>query len=287
MSDWIDLHTHSLASDGSDSPAALVQKAAALGLRAVAITDHDSFDGLSEAAEAAARCGVELVPGAELSTGWEGLNVHLLAYYADVSTHALRAVLARAEALRAARNEELLERLRAAGYPVSSEALRAAFPGQTMLGRPHVAEYLMRLGYVSSVTEGIRSLMGPGAPFYVPRRNVPLAEAIAAVRAAGGVPVLAHPFQYRCAEEKRLRLLDAATEAGLLGLEARYSDHSPEQEATALRWAAERGLLTTGGSDYHGARKPHIALGAGRGGLRVPYALLAPLKAAAGRVQSQ
>lgn len=281
--DWIDLHVHTLASDGADAPEAVVARAAALGLRAVAITDHDTFSGLDEAARAGARHGVEVAPGVELSTGWEGLDIHLLGYYMDTGHPALRALMERSTRARIGRNEKLVQKLHDAGYPITMEALRGMFPGQTMLGRPHVADYLMRLGYVSSVMEGVRGLMGRGKPFYIPREHIPLADAAGAVRAAGGVPVLAHPFQYRCTDEaQRLRLIDAAADCGVRGLEAMYSDHTPEQTALAESWAAARGMLCTGGSDYHGARKPDIALGIGRGDLRVPYGWLTALRAAAG-----
>ena len=278
MPDWIDLHVHTLASDGSDTPADVVRMAVELGLRAVAVTDHDTFAGLPEAIEAGARYGVEVVPGVELSTIYDGVEVHVLGYYMDAGHPRLRAMMARATAERNARNETMVQRLHDAGYPVTMDALHAAFPGQTMLGRPHISEYLMRHGYVASVQDGMKNLLGRGKPFYVARYNIPLEESVETLRAAGGLPVVAHLFKYRYTPEQLTAMVDAAAAAGAVGLEAMYTNYTPEQEQAVHVLAAERGLLCTGGTDYHGARKPDIALGRGFGNLRVPYALLEGLK---------
>ena len=278
MPDWIDLHVHTLASDGSDTPVDVVRMAAELGLRAIAVTDHDTFAGLPEAIEAGARYGVEVVPGVELSTIYDGVEVHVLGYYMDAGHPRLRAMMARATAERNARNETMVQRLHDAGYPVTMDALHAEFPGQTMLGRPHISEYLMRRGYVASVQDGMKNLLGCGKPFYVARYNIPLEESVETLRAAGGLPVVAHLFKYRYTPEQLTAMVDAATAAGAVGLEAMYTNYTPEQEQAVRVLAAERGLLCTGGTDYHGARKPDIALGRGFGNLRVPYALLEGLK---------
>ena len=255
----IDLHTHTLASDGSDTPAAVVQQAAALGLRAVAVTDHDTFAGLPEALAAGQRCGIEVVPGVELSTVWGGEEVHLLGYFMDTGNAALRALMTRATDERNARNETMVQRLHDAGYPITMDDLHAAFPGQTVLGRPHIAALLVQRGCIPSVSDGMRGLLGRGKAFYVPRYNIPLADSIRALRAAS-----------------------MAADAGALGVEVRYTTYTPEQTEIAQALAARFGLAPSGGSDYHGLRKPDIALGSGRGGLRVPYAYLAGLKALAG-----
>ena len=278
MPDWIDLHVHTLASDGSDTPVDVVRMAAELGLRAVAVTDHDTFAGLPEAIESGARYGVEVVPGVELSTIYDGVEVHVLGYYMDAGHPRLRAMMARATAERNARNETMVQRLHDAGYPVTMDALHAEFPGQTMLGRPHISEYLMRRGYVASVQDGMKNLLGRGKPFYVARYNIPLEESVETLRAAGGLPVVAHLFKYRYTPEQLTAMVDAATAAGAVGLEAMYTNYTPAQEQAVRVLAAERGLLCTGGTDYHGARKPDIALGRGFGNLRVPYALLEGLK---------
>ena len=275
----IDLHTHTLASDGSDAPADVVRKAAALGLRAVAVTDHDTFAGLPEARAAGQRCGIEVVPGVELSTVWGGEEVHLLGYFMDTEDTALCALMTRATDERNARNEIMVQRLHDAGYPITMDDLHAAFPGQTVLGRPHIAALLVQRGCIASVPDGMRGLLGRGKEFYVPRYNVPLEDFIRALRAAGGVPVVAHIFKYRFDDAQRAAMLSAAADAGALGVEVRYTT---EQTAAAQALAERFGLAPSGGSDYHGLRKPDIAIGSGRGGLRVPYAWLAGLKALAG-----
>ena len=278
----IDLHTHTLASDGSDAPADVVRKAAALGLRAVAVTDHDTFAGLPEALAAGAACGIEVVPGVELSTVWGGEEVHLLGYFMDTENTALRALMTRATDERNARNETMVQRLHDAGYPITMDDLHGAFPWQTVLGRPHIAALLVQRGCIASVPDGMRGLLGRGKEFYVPRYNVPLEDFIRALRAAGGVPVVAHIFKYRFDDAQRTAMLSAAADAGALGVEVRYTTYTPEQTAAAQALAERFGLAPSGGSDYHGLRKPDIALGSGRGGLCVPYAYLAGLKALAG-----
>ena len=259
-----------------------MQQAAALGLRAVAVTDHDTFAGLPEALAAGQRCGIEVVPGVELSTVWGGEEVHLLGYFMDTGNAALRALMTRATDERNARNETMVQRLHDAGYPITMDDLHAAFPGQTVLGRPHIAALLVQRGCIASVPDGMRGLLGRGKAFYVPRYNIPLADSIRALRAAGGVPVVAHIFKYRFDDAQRAAMLAAAADAGALGVEVRYTTYTPEQTEIAQALAARFGLAPSGGSDYHGLRKPDIALGSGRGGLRVPYAYLAGLKALAG-----
>lgn len=279
----IDLHVHTLASDGSDAPETVVRKAAAAGLRAVAITDHDTFAGLPEALAAGTARGIEVVPGVELSTVWGGEEVHLLGYFMDTEDTALCALMTRATDERNARNETMVQRLHDAGYPITMAELHAAFPGQTVLGRPHIAALLVQRGCIPTVSDGMRGLLGRGKRFYVPRYNIPLEDSVRALRAAGGVPVVAHLFKYRFDDAQRTALLAAAADAGALGLEVRYTTYTPEQTAAVQALAGHFGLVPTGGSDYHGLRKPDIALGSGRGDLCVPYAYLAGVKSLAGR----
>ena len=208
--------------------------------------------------------------------------MHLLGYFMDTGNAALRALMTRATDERNARNETMVQRLHDAGYPITMDDLHAAFPGQTVLGRPHIAALLVQHGCIPSVSDGMRGLLGRGKAFYVPRYNIPLADSIRALRAAGGVPVVAHIFKYRFDDAQRAAMLAAAADAGALGVEVRYTTYTPEQTEIAQALAARFGLAPSGGSDYHGLRKPDIALGSGRGGLRVPYAYLAGLKALAG-----
>ena len=279
MTDRIDLHVHTLNSDGSDTSTAVVRKAAQLGLRAIAITDHDTFAGIDEATAAGERLGVEVVPGVELSTLHEGEHVHLLAYYADPNAPALTELMALAVRERVQRNEKMVNLLHDAGYPIDMDEMRREYPGQVMLGRPHVAAILMKKGVVPDIRTGVVELMGKGKPFYVERYHIPLTDYIRAVRAAGGLPVIAHLYQYRFTEQQRRSMVEQAAQAGCVGLEGMYSTYTAEQQKTVFALAEEFGLVCTGGSDYHGTRKPHISLGTGMGDLAVPYALLEQLKA--------
>ena len=286
MTDRIDLHVHTLMSDGSDSPTAVVEKAARLGLRAIAITDHDTFSGIDEATEAGKRLGVEVVPGVELSTMHDGQHVHLLAYYMDRKSPALLELMELAVRERVQRNEKMVQLLHDAGYPIDMEEMHREYPGQVMLGRPHVSAILMKKGIVPDIRTGVEELMGKGRPFYVERYHIPLTDYIRAVRKANGIPVVAHLFQYRYTEPQRAAMVSAAAEAGCIGLEGMYSTYTPAQQKAVFALAAEHGLICTGGSDYHGTRKPHISLGTGMGDLQIPYALLADLKARHGALQN-
>ena len=276
--DRIDLHCHTTCSDGTDSPKELVRRAKEIGLRAVAITDHDTFRGHLDGMIAGIEYGVEFVPGVELSSMFMGEHIHLLAYYADEHSRPLCELMERAVYERAARNETMIKRLHDAGYPIDAEIVHNRFPGQTMIGRPHISEILMEKGYVNSVREGVVTLMGKGGPFYVPRYHVPLLDYVRAVRQSGGVPVIAHLYQYRMTDEQRRQMIREATDAGLLGLEGMYSTYDEDQQERVFAFAKEFGLICTGGSDYHGAGKPGISLGSGTGDLAVPYAMLGQLK---------
>ena len=209
-------------SDGSDAPAAVVRKAFGMGLRAIAITDHDTFTGLDEATEEGKRLGVEVVPGVELSTMFDGEHVHLLAYYMDRTCPELLDLMKLAVRERIRRNERMVQLLHDAGYPIDMEEMHREYPGQVMLGRPHVAAILMKKGVVKDIRTGVVNLMGKGKPFYVERYHIPLTDYIRAVRKAGGMPVIAHLYQYRYTEPQRRAMVAAAAEAGCLGLEGMY-----------------------------------------------------------------
>lgn len=274
----IDLHCHTTCSDGTDSPWDLVEKAKAIGLSAVAITDHDIFRGYSEARAAGTEYGVEVVPGVELSSLYNGKHIHLLAYYADPQNEALNELMDRAVRERIRRNKAMVRKMEQAGYPVSWEELSTRNAGNAMMGRPHVAEILMEKGVIASIREGVEQLMGRGGPFFVERYHIPLLDYVKAVREAHGIPVIAHLYQYRMEPDALRQMIAECVDAGLMGLEGMYSTYTPEQEAEVQRLAEEFHLIRTGGSDYHGTRKPHISLGTGMGNLCVPEAFLEDLK---------
>ena len=279
LSSPIDLHLHSTASDGVDSPEAIVRQAASLGLPAIALTDHDTVDGVARAAEAGRRLGVEVVPGIEVSSDYRDNNIHVLGYFTDPDAPALRPVLDWVAAERDERNRRLCDMLAADGFDISMEELLSAYPA-AVLGRPHFAELMVRKGYVSSVAEGFDRYLEVGRPYFLPKRRISLADAINTIRLAGGVAVLAHPFEYKYPENEVTEFIEYAASLGVQALECYYSNHSPEQQSWLLARAEKYGLGVSGGSDYHGARKPHIRMGSGIGGsLHVPYSVLTGLKA--------
>ncbi|MET7750567.1 PHP domain-containing protein [Micromonospora sp. NPDC005367] len=258
----IDLHAHSTASDGTLSPAELVRAAAEAGLDVVAITDHDTTAGWAPAL-AALPAGLSLVRGAELSCRWSGADppvpLHLLAYLFDPGHAELVAELARVRAAREARGERIVDLLRADGIDVDwAEILTAAAGGA--VGRPHIAQALIRAGLVGTTSEAF----GPdwlGERYRLPKEDIDVFHAVRLVRASGGVPVFAHPRASRRGRVVPDELIAQLAAAGLAGLEVDHEDHSPEERAHVRAVAAELGLLVTGSSDFHGTHKT-VRLGA-------------------------
>ena len=284
----IDLHIHTAASDGTDTPRAAVEKAASLGLAAVSITDHDSVSGVPEAMRAGAELGVEVVPGIEVSSDYRDNNVHILGYFIDPAAAQLRPVLDWVKTERDERNEKIAAMFARDGFDISLAQLREEYP-DSVLGRPHFCEHLMRKGYISSVKEGFEKYLGEGKPYYLPKRRISIAKAVETIVAAGGVPVLAHPMQYRYPEPELIELIETAKTLGIRALEAylniskyirisSYNKFSAEQTAWLLRAAEKYGMGVSGGSDYHGTRKTHISMGTGCGNLAIPYSVLEELK---------
>ncbi len=257
----IDLHAHSTASDGTDSPAGLVAAAAAAGVDVLAITDHDTTGGWAEAA-AALPPGMRLVRGAEFSCvspcGREGerdVSVHLLGYLFDPEHPAIVAEQARLRDERHARLVGMTEKMAADGYPVDRETVFAYLPEGASAGRPHLARALVAAGVVESVNEAFAKLLYTGSPYYVPKADTPVRVAIGMVRAAGGVAVFAHPLARRRGRVVEPSVLVELAAAGLAGVEVDHPDHAPEDRALLRELAAGSGLLTTGSSDYHGTNK--------------------------------
>lgn len=275
--DYIDLHNHTTASDGTYTPAEAVEQAASLGLRAIGITDHDTVAGIQEALSAGERFGVEVVPGIEVSSDYRDNNVHVLGYFIDPTAPCLRPVLDWVSTERDERNELMVNLFRRDGFDISIEALRSAYP-DAVLGRPHFAEFLMRKGYISSVKEGFERYLGEGRPYYLPKLRITIRRAVEVILGAGGVPVLAHPLQYHYPENEVIEMIEHAKRLGVRALECYYSEHTPEQQAWLLSVAERYGLGVSGGSDWHGSRKTHISMGTGTGNLRVPYSVLENLK---------
>lgn len=244
----IDLHTHSTYSDGLLSPAMLVEEAASRGVRILALTDHDTVAGIDEAGLAGERLGVEIIPGVELSAALpNGGEVHLLGYFVEIDDPALLAQLAGYARARAERMERMVERLSRIGTPVAMERVHE-IAGHGTVGRPHLGRALVEAGYAEDLSDAFARYIGGGKPAFVPRPRVDPCEAIALVRAAGGVPVLAHPFSTGGVES----VLDRLVPAGLAGMEVDYGEYSTEDREILREIATRRGLIATGGSDYHG-----------------------------------
>jgi predicted metal-dependent phosphoesterase TrpH len=259
----IDLHTHSRVSDGTQSPAELVRAASAAGLDVVALTDHDITAGWDEAAVAARDVGIALVPGIEISTRYRGSGVHLLAYLPDPANPALVGELQRILQGRDDRVPAMLARLRALGIAgATEEALAEVTVDAGATGRPHVADLLVRLGVVVDRDQAFEEYLSQGRPAYVDRYAADLVRMIGVVVAAGGVPVLAHPWGRGSADVLDDAALAVLADAGLFGIEVDHLDHDAEQRVQ-LRAIAERlGLAVTGSSDHHGTGKVDHHLGA-------------------------
>lgn len=274
----IDLHAHTTASDGTFTPEELIRYAAEKGLAAVAITDHDTAGGAARAAELEGKHGVEVVPGIEISAEYFGYGIHILGYFIDPAAPAMARVLDWVIDERKRRNREIIALMRADGVDVSAGALAARFPG-AVLGRPHLAAALVENGLCLSVQEGFDRFLSEGRKYYLPRTYLPLDTALECIRDSGGKAVFAHPLQYRMSGDELLTLTRRLTEAGCVGMECLYSGYTTEQSEYLRSIARAFGLCVTGGSDFHGSRKPHIDLGCGTGALAVPYEALEALRA--------
>lgn len=242
-----DLHAHSTASDGTLSPAELVEMARQRGLSILALTDHDTLGGIDEAIGAARERSIMLVPGIEFSTTVERGELHLLGYGVDHTNAELQQKLAELRDSRRARNLEMIARLQSAGFDLDEDELMAGGSADS-IGRPHIARAMIDKGYVDTVAEAFDRYLMRGRPGWAPRKTIMAEDAIALVLQAQGLPVLAHPFSVRNLDTRLSELI----EVGLAGLEVYYGEYDEAQRAQLADLAAERGLLPTGGSDFHG-----------------------------------
>ena len=266
----IDLHTHSLRSDGAYEPAELVRRAAARGVRIQALSDHGTLAGVAEAMAAGEELGVRIIPATELNTESEWGDVHVLGYFLDPKEAALEDRLRWLREHRGRRIELMVERLNALGHPISLDRVLEIAQGGA-LGRPHLAQALYEAGHVPSYDAAFDTLLSKDSPAYVARVGLTPLEAVRLVRSHGGVPSLAHPGTVIGVEA----LLPLLVTAGLAGIECYYASHAPDATARYLALAAQYGLVPTGGSDFHG-RGEH---GAPLGGVFVPPESMAALEA--------
>ena len=278
----IDLHAHTNFSDGTYSPAELIDEAERMGLAAIALCDHNTVRGLDEFLAAAQGRNVEAIPGIEFSTDYltpEGrtLELHVLALFVRPEYYETIHALAEPMSQRKEKsNRDLIASLQKAGYDITYDEVLAE--GQGNINRAHVAGLLTKKGYTSSNNEAFRTILAPERGFYVEPKRLPVFETIKFIRSIGAVPVLAHPFLKL--DEAGLRaFLDQAIPCGLVGMETLYSTYDEKTIALSRAIAHEFGLCESGGSDFHGSRKPDISLGVGRGKLAVPIEFLEKLKA--------
>jgi 3',5'-nucleoside bisphosphate phosphatase len=257
----IDLHTHSLYSDGTFTPRELLELARERGLGTVALTDHDTTNGLAEAAAAGEESGVEVVPGVEFSTVYNGEGVHILCYFMDPAYPDLMTELRRLQDDRFRRGELMVERLQELGYPISFQRVRQIAQGGNII-RPHVAQALVEAGVVPTVKDAFSDeLIGSRGRAYVEKHALHPLQAMALIHGAGGACVLAHPGTWRETNPVPSTLIEELAEAGLDGIEASHPEHTPEVEARYVATARELGLFWTGSSDCHGIRYDPVRLG--------------------------
>jgi hypothetical protein len=280
----IDLHIHTTASDGILSPSEVVHYAVKKGIKAIAITDHDTIDGNEEAIREGHLINLPVIPGVEISVEYPPGTMHMLGYLFDNQSEVLCEKLKLLQKYRAERNPRIAERLTRSGIPIRyEEVVKLARGGQ--VGRPHFARLMVEKGYVRSEQEAFEKYLKKGGPAYEEKVRFNASEAIALILGAQGVPVLAHPFTLNCKGSQELsHVVKGLVESGLKGIEVYYSDHSEEDTLGYQRLADTYNLIVTGGSDFHGNGASGIDLGTGRGNLDIPYELLETLYQAKERI---
>lgn len=276
-SDGIDLHVHSSCSDGTLTPVQLAEHARQRGLRAFALTDHDTVAGLAEAFAAAGNT-IEVIAGIEFSTEYHGKEVHIVGLDFDYENPEFLGQLASFQDVRRLRNEKMIARMRSDGIDISVRQMQEAY-AEPVITRAHFARYLTEHGYAASMEEAFLSLVGEGCRYYVPREKATPAQAVRLIARCGGIPVLAHPMLCHLSKAEMEELLAELKQEGLIGIEVFYSTYSAQEERAARDLPETFGLLPSGGSDFHGGNKPSIELGCGRGNLHIPYTILENLRA--------
>jgi predicted metal-dependent phosphoesterase TrpH len=276
MEKLIDLHTHSTASDGSMSPRELVRHAKEKGLLAVALTDHDTVDGVEEALDEGTKVGIEVIAGVETSVDFSP-EMHILGYFFGDTYKNMEPTLEKLRINRTERNPKMVEKLKSLGFDITMEEVRAEAKGN-IVARPHMASVLMKKGYVKSIREAFEKYIADGKPAFVKKDKLTPEECIEAITKAGGIPVLAHPIFLDLSWAKLDELVARLVKAGLKGIEAYYVENKGKDTGNLLRLAIKYGIIATGGSDFHGSFKPDIEIGVGKGKLRVPYEVLENIK---------
>lgn len=277
MTKTIDLHVHSTASDGTFTPTELVTEAERCGLSAFALTDHDTVDGVDEALTAGKQAGLEVIPGVELSTEYKGIEIHIVGLFINPSNESLLTELAKFRDNRDNRNLKMIERLQEEGFHITAEELYRKNP-DTVVARPHIARYLVDSGQIKDMKTVFDKYIGDGCKCYVDRYKITPMQAVALIHQAGGLAILAHPCLYKMKRAELTGMIEELVAAGLNGIEAVYSCNQGSDEKDFRAMAEKYHLLLSGGSDFHGANKPYIHLGTGKGNMTVPYDFLESMK---------
>lgn len=273
----IDLHVHSNASDGTYTPTQVVELAVKKGLKAIALTDHDTIDGIDEALKAADQKPIEIIPGIELSCLYQGEEIHILGLYVDPKDPDFLAETSLLKSIRDKRNLEMIRRFNEGGISLSLEEVMAGNP-DTVITRAHFARVLFEKGYAASLNQAFKKYLVYGGPFCPRKEAITPEYAIGILTACGASPVLAHPLQYRLGDKKTEELVSFLKTLGLQGLEVWHSSNNQYESGKLKKLAEQYDLFPTGGSDFHGANKPDIDLGSGRGSLRVSALILEDIK---------
>ncbi len=279
--EYIDLHTHSTASDGALSPKEVVRAAREAGLSAIALSDHDTVDGIMDALEEGKTLGVRIIPAVEMSADFK-TEMHILGYGIDVTCPSFSRVMEKMREWRRFRNEETARLLGEAGIDVSFEEAKKVAGGPT-IGRVHFAMVMVEKGYSPSVKDAFDEWLSVGKPGYFRKQKYSPEDVISFIKEAGGVAVLAHPKLLKLPREEYDPLFGELKEKGLFGVECYYNAHTDEERDFFLSLAKKHGLVPTGGSDFHGQNKPHVSIGKVYGDQKIPMSILEEMDARAGR----
>lgn len=273
----IDLHTHTTFSDGTLTPSELIKYAKQKNIKAIAITDHDNFDGVEEAIKAGKNENIEVISGIEMSTDYNSKEIHIVGIFIDIKNKDFNNALKLLKEKRKKRNLLAIEKLNNLNIDITYEELEK-ISSNKIITRAHFAKVLMQKGYISSVKECFNKYMGENKPAYVKREVISPEETISLIKNAGGIAILAHPLLYNFPKEELSKMLVYLKSIGITGMECLYSTHSKEDTEYLTNLAKELNLKISGGSDFHGENKPNLDLGTGYGTLYVPYEILENLK---------
>ncbi|MEN8907370.1 MAG: PHP domain-containing protein [Clostridiales bacterium] len=271
MKKLIDLHTHSTTSDGSYTPRELIKYAKEKGLSLIALTDHDTINGVEEAIEEGDRIGIEVMPGIEISVNG-GREMHMLAYFTRDNYKSVDNMLNNLREAREERNIKMLDKLTQLGFPISLEEAKQEMNGE-ILARPHIANLMLKRGYVKSKDEAFEKYLGDGKIAFFSKGKISAKEAITTIKKFGGLPVLAHPVHLNVDNLKLEEIIIELKEYGLIGMEVFYADNTNQYTGFLSRLAIKYNIIGTGGSDFHGSNRERTDLGVGRGNLKIDYSV--------------